>query len=83
MSVAPRCANVAQKSNRFMKSPAVKQIYKANQVSEVARACRITTQAIAQWRKVPYARVLIVERVTGIPRHQIRPDIYPPPKQRA
>lgn len=38
----------------------------------------ITPQAISQWKEVPTGRVLDVERVTGIARHILRPDIYPP-----
>ena len=37
----------------------------------------ITPQAVSQWKKVPVARVLDVERVTGVSRHDLRPDIYP------
>lgn len=40
---------------------------------------------IANWRsrgQVPYGRVLEVERVTGISRHELRPDIFgPAPKK--
>lgn len=39
----------------------------------------ITPQAISQWRRVPAERVLEVERVTAVPRHELRPDIYPDP----
>lgn len=39
----------------------------------------VSPQAISQWSRVPVLRVLDVERVTGIPRHELRPDIYPPP----
>jgi DNA-binding transcriptional regulator YdaS (Cro superfamily) len=42
----------------------------------------ITSQAVSQWRRVPVARVLDVERVTGIHRHDLRPDIYPNDKRR-
>lgn len=38
----------------------------------------ITPQAISQWRRVPAERVLEIERVTMVPRHELRPDIYPP-----
>jgi DNA-binding transcriptional regulator YdaS (Cro superfamily) len=38
----------------------------------------ITSQAISQWERVPAERVLEVERATGVPRDQLRPDIYPP-----
>lgn len=39
----------------------------------------ITPQAVAQWKQVPAERVLKVERVTGVPRHRLRPDLYPAP----
>lgn len=40
----------------------------------------ITQGAVGLWiRKnhIPVARVLELERITGIPRHEWRPDIYP------
>lgn len=43
----------------------------------------ITPQAISQWKKVPAERVLDVERVTGVPRNELRPDIYPEPVRAA
>jgi len=36
----------------------------------------ITPQAISQWKRVPVERVIDVERITGISRHELRPDIY-------
>jgi DNA-binding transcriptional regulator YdaS (Cro superfamily) len=37
----------------------------------------ITIQAISQWDEVPPLRVLAVERVSGVSRHELRPDLYP------
>jgi DNA-binding transcriptional regulator YdaS (Cro superfamily) len=53
----------------------------ANGSSALARALsdQITPQAISQWKQVPAERVLDVERITGVPRHELRPDIYPAP----
>ncbi|RUU79985.1 Cro/CI family transcriptional regulator [Mesorhizobium sp. M7A.F.Ca.MR.362.00.0.0] len=45
-------------------------------LTEVARACGITHSAVSQWDRVPSDRVLIVERVSGIPRGELRPDLY-------
>jgi DNA-binding transcriptional regulator YdaS (Cro superfamily) len=42
----------------------------------LAEKCAITHSAICQWTRVPIERVAVVERVTGIPRTQLRPDIY-------
>jgi DNA-binding transcriptional regulator YdaS (Cro superfamily) len=44
---------------------------------ELARLLGISHQAIAHWHRVPAERVLIIERLTGVTRHALRPDIYP------
>ena len=36
----------------------------------------ISRAAISQWQRVPAERVLDVERITGIPRIELRPDLY-------
>jgi DNA-binding transcriptional regulator YdaS (Cro superfamily) len=46
--------------------------------ARLAEALGITEQALSQWREVPPLRVLDVERATGVPRHELRPDLYPP-----
>jgi len=52
-------------------------IAKAGNSVELARSLGITSQAISQWRRVPATRVLDVERLTKISRHDLRPDLYP------
>jgi DNA-binding transcriptional regulator YdaS (Cro superfamily) len=42
----------------------------------------ISAQAVAKWTRVPPLRVLDVERISGVPRSELRPDIYPPGKAR-
>ena len=53
----------------------------AGRAYKLADKLGISQQAISRWKKIPPLRVLDVERATGIPRHELRPDIYPPPDQ--
>jgi hypothetical protein len=50
-------------------------------ITAIARETSVTHGAVSQWlrTRVPAERVLDVERVTGIDRGLIRPDLYPPP----
>jgi DNA-binding transcriptional regulator YdaS (Cro superfamily) len=44
---------------------------------KLAEQIGVTPQAVASWKKVPWYRVLEIERITGVSRHVLRPDIYP------
>ena len=60
--------------------------YCSNQGSqaEVARKCGVSPQAITKWlSRIPAERVLEVEKATGLPRHELRPDLYPPEESAA
>lgn len=46
-------------------------------VGSLAKMLGIKPQAVSQWDEVPPLRVLDVERATGVPRHMLRPDLYP------
>lgn len=46
----------------------------ARRLSAIGRS--ITRQGVEAWRRVPAERVVDVERVTGVPRHELRPDLY-------
>jgi DNA-binding transcriptional regulator YdaS (Cro superfamily) len=49
-------------------------------VSQLAKLCKVSYQAVQKWQatgRPPAERVLEIERVTGISRHDLRPDIYP------
>lgn len=47
--------------------------------TKLGRELGISRQAVEQWRMVPPGRVLAVERLTGISRYDLRPDIYGAP----
>lgn len=47
----------------------------------LARALNLKSrQAVYQWSRVPAEHVLKVEKITGMPRHVLRPDLYPAPE---
>jgi DNA-binding transcriptional regulator YdaS (Cro superfamily) len=45
----------------------------------LAKLLNVSPQAIGTWRLrgVPPHQVLTIERLTGVKRHRLRPDIYP------
>lgn len=51
----------------------------AGGVPGLAAALGISVPSIYSWKRVPAERVAAVERLTGIPRHEIRPTLYEPP----
>jgi DNA-binding transcriptional regulator YdaS (Cro superfamily) len=48
----------------------------AGSAAGLARALGVTRQAIHKWQRIPAERVRDVERVTGVPRETLRPDLY-------
>jgi hypothetical protein len=48
----------------------------------LAKALGVKKAAVWKWEHfgVPPKHVLALERLTGIPRHVLRPDFYPPPE---
>ena len=53
-------------------------IKRAGGVNALARELEISPAAVSQWRRIPAERVLEIERITGVPCWEIRPDIFPP-----
>lgn len=49
----------------------------AGGLAALAKQLGISAQAVSQWDEVPPLRVLAVELATGVPRHELRPDLYP------
>lgn len=54
-----------------------KAIKAAGSQAALARSIGTYRQVVNNWRSVPVDWVLKVESVTGVPRSELRPDIYP------
>lgn len=61
-----------------MNKPLKDAIEVAGGMRSLGRKLGIRHQAISQWDRCPATRVLDLERLTGIVREILRPDIYPP-----
>lgn len=48
---------------------------KAGGLVALANRLGIKHQALYSWKRVPAERVLDIEQITGVSRHQIRPDL--------
>jgi DNA-binding transcriptional regulator YdaS (Cro superfamily) len=49
----------------------------------LARLLGINYQSIQQWEKIPADRLIEIERLTGIARERLRPDLYRMPPDAA
>lgn len=61
-------------------------ISRAGGPTKLARALGMDHSSVLSWRKtgrIPAERVLAIEAATDIPRHELRPDIYPAPSSQA
>lgn len=59
--------------------PIIVAIEKAGSVKALAGLIGVTPQCISQWKRVPVEHVRIIENITGMPRHEIREDVYEVP----
>ena len=51
---------------------------RAGGMRALARAIGINYQNIQAWRRIPAERMIAIETATGIPREQLRPDLFVP-----
>jgi DNA-binding transcriptional regulator YdaS (Cro superfamily) len=53
-----------------------KAIMAAGGLRRLAALLEIQPPAVNQWIEIPARRIIDVERVTGVPREELRPDLY-------
>ena len=62
--------------------PGIRRLREHGQLPNIAEALKIARQAPYAWKKVPALRVRDVAKITGLKLHELRPDLYPPPRRR-
>ncbi len=45
-------------------------------VAKLAEMLGLSRQAVYKWKRVPAERAPQIERLTGVPRAELRPDLY-------
>lgn len=65
-----------------MKTGLQKAIEIVGSISALSRALGVDRAAIGRWRSgsVPAHWIIPIEHATGVPREEIRPDLYSPPR---
>ena len=53
-----------------------KAIDSVGSVAELARRLHLNRQAVSQWRRIPPGRAAMIEKITGISRAELRPDLW-------
>lgn len=62
---------------RIERDPALAEAAKSvGGIIKLSVALNLSRAAASQWRRVPPERVLDVERLTGVSRYRLRPDLY-------
>jgi DNA-binding transcriptional regulator YdaS (Cro superfamily) len=54
----------------------IKAIEAAGSIRKLAGLLGVSHQAVSKWDNVPAHWIVEIERVTGVPREQLRPDLY-------
>jgi DNA-binding transcriptional regulator YdaS (Cro superfamily) len=65
-----------------MRTGLQKAIEAAGSGSALARLLGIDRAAVHRWRDVPPRHIIMIEKMTGVPREQLRPDLYLAPRPR-
>lgn len=51
-------------------------IARAGSARKLARMLGISMQAVIKWKTVPAHQIVPIEKATGVPREELRPDLY-------
>ena len=59
-----------------MEVTGMKLLKATTNVSKLASELGVSRMAVYQWKEVPANRLVEIEQLTGIPRQDLRPDLY-------
>lgn len=65
-----------------MRDPILQRLLDDVGLRELSRRLGLSPNSVIKWRKVPDHRLVDVERVTGVPREVLRPELYRKPPRR-
>jgi TorA maturation chaperone TorD len=75
---APTSAGQVRKTGTAVRERGLEEAIKAvGGVGALARALGISQPSVSSWNRVPPERVIAVEKISGVGRHVLRPDLYP------
>jgi len=63
---------------KVVDDPKKRAIEAAGSAANLARLLGVTRQAVWRWRKIPLKHMKTLEKLLGIPREKLRPDIFGP-----
>lgn len=72
MAKTPTLTPIAQQCQAGLQ----KALAHADSISAIARAVGTTRQNVQQWSRVPKKHVDAIAQLTGVPKHELRPDLF-------
>jgi DNA-binding transcriptional regulator YdaS (Cro superfamily) len=51
-------------------------VKRAGGIAKLAKHLGIRHQAFYSWKEIPARHIVAIEQATGVPREQLRPDLY-------
>ena len=66
-----------------MRTPIEKAIKAAGGLSALSRELGIDRAGIRRWEAIPAKWIIQIEHATGVPREELRPDLYLAPRPKS
>jgi len=58
------------------RAPPLTKLFRVIRPAELAKKLSVSRAAVYAWTEVPLRRIADVERASGIPREDLRPDVF-------